>query len=256
MRPYESRDDDDGFTEEELAVIQETARIAKLTDDDVRNLGYKESEEYPGYFVNDPRHPGWTVQDRYLMDHPGPNWRTKPQVKTPTPYHQRGMNSMTDTPVWDDMQFGGQDVSDWAPPPKPRPTIVPVKSGDAEKILRTKHDYDLDPDEDITSRVSGLWVCRICRKNFALWPSERALRFDKLGIQFTVIFRAPFACTNCRVFEFRTVQPMGQEGWRPLWQSILLRWDAPGRSKLWKTYQTTRIVGKALYAKLRARTKG
>jgi hypothetical protein len=190
-----------------------------MTDEEVREMGLK--EVYPGYFQDDPRHPYWNVEDRYRMDHPGPDWKTKPKLQRDPdqPYRGKGVG-------WDEEQFSG---TPWHPeplPPRPVRKIIPISSGDAERVAQALR-HESDPFIEPSIRQSGFWICRICRKALALWPSERALRLKPFGLSLTVVFRSPLACTNCRIFEFPTIQKLGNEDHRKFWQRVIACWEHP-----------------------------
>jgi hypothetical protein len=200
---------------------------ASFTPEKLRELGYTESKEYPGYFENDPRYPQYSVEDRYLMDHPGLDWKTKPSLANAPRVLKQKLGS-DPSQQWDDEQFSGQPLEAWTPPERPRPVIVPVRSGEAEKILQNRVGRIGDTESlggKASARLSGLWVCRICRKNFALWPSERALRLSLFGLNLTLVFRSPIACTQCRVMEQATVRQLGNEGARPFWTAAIQVWE-------------------------------
>jgi hypothetical protein len=214
MQPYEA---DPYDLDEEEDYLARVARIAQLTDEDVRAMGKK--EVYPGYFADDPRHPYFNVEDRYLMDHPGPDWKTKKKLIRDelSPYRGKGVG-------WDEEQFTGETMPTESLPPRPAPKIVPIKTGEAEQVVKEAFDT---PFEVPRTKQSGLWICRICRKKLALWPSERALRLKPFGLSVTLVFRSPIACTNCRVYEFPTISRLGREDHRRFWQRVIACWEHP-----------------------------
>jgi hypothetical protein len=211
MQPYEPYSEEEA---EETDYLARIARRARMTDEEVRALGYKESVDYPGYFENDPRHPFFTVADRYLMDHPGPDWKTKERA-----------SKRTRPCAWDEEQLFGKPTPTGDSPPRSVKKIVPITFKEAEGVLTAEsHESSyFDP----RLRQSGFWICRICRKALALWPSERALRLKLFGLSITLVFRSPLACTNCRVFEFPTIQALGREDHRKFWQRVIACWEHP-----------------------------
>lgn len=213
------------------------AAVQAMTDEDVRAAGYKESTQYPGYFINDPRHPNFSAEERYLMDHPGPDWRTKPRL-TPN------------KTVWDDEQFAGQDIVTWDVPPVTPPKIIPVRSGNAEAILReATPDQVIGYGTEATKRVMGLWVCRVCRKSFALWPRERAWRFETWGIRAAFVLRSPIACLTCRLWHAPTVARLAHATEHPV-QVWLVRvhdggpWMLLPRGMRVKVYRAKRLLSR------------
>jgi hypothetical protein len=246
MQPYNMTPEEEAQEADYLARV---ARIAQLTDEDVRAMG--KIEIYPGYFKDDPRHPYFTAEDRYLMDHPGPDWKTKERApKTYRPYHFRpGEDRIAD--AWDEEQLFGQPTPTESLPPRPVPQIVPIHTGEAEQVIRTEYSDSIF--ESPKTRQSGFWICRICRKALARWPSERALRLKPFGLSITVVFRSPIACTNCRVFEFPTISQLGREDHRKFWQRVIACWEHPSLliPRVW--YQRARSIQKTLRNSLRAR---
>lgn len=217
--------------------------LASITDETLRTADYK--EPYPGYFEGDPRHPNFSAEDRYLMDHPGPDWRTKLDLRR----EPRRLNQ------WDDEQFNGGNVE-----PKKIPVSSvdePAKPPTATIRFRPLTSRDTPPisweEIETTSKIMGLYLCAVCRRNFALWPSERALRTTLLGVQLTAVIRAPFCCTNCRFFQFKIIQALGHEGWRPFWQAVLGIWEAEAPPNypplLWKATLLTRKAVRAVSAR-------
>lgn len=238
MQPYEADPHDLDEEEDYLAWV---ACIAQLTDEDVRSMGCK--EVYPGYFEDDPRHPFFSAEDRYLMDHHGPDWKTKPKLQRnpDQPYRGKGVG-------WDEEQLFGQETPVDSLSPRPAPKIVPLTFREAEGVIKAEsHKFSyFDP----RIRQSGIWICRICRKALALWPSERALRLKLFGLSLTLVFRSPLACTNCRIFEHPTIQKLGREDHRRFWNRIITEyentWDRPWKLRL-------RLWRRALGRKLRSR---
>lgn len=211
-----------------------------MTDDDVREMGHKEYK--PGYFEDDPRYPGWNVKDRYLYDHPGPDWKTKPPVVRgvddlvpnhsfgrvpPQPrYRPKKLEPAQDgkppvySAAWDD------DLLQLDPA-----ELVPEGVTPVEKTLRVPRPetYNLRPEADratipvqaTAGKFSGIWLCRSCRKQPALWPHEKAWRWKIWGVTGTIVFRSPLACTDCRVFNFRVIQALGRQDHRPFWKNVI-----------------------------------
>lgn len=66
----------------------------------------------------------------------------------------------------------------------------------------------------------GLYLCRVCRTEFALWPTELAKKFSLFGVGLTVTLRTPIACTNCRIMRFKEVSRLGRLDHRPAWKNI------------------------------------
>lgn len=66
----------------------------------------------------------------------------------------------------------------------------------------------------------GLYICQVCRTEFALWPSEIAKKFGIFGATITVCLRSPIACTQCRFMRFKEVSRLGRLDHRPLWKNI------------------------------------
>lgn len=154
------------------------AGLASLvSDEDLRNAGYR--EYFPGYFVEDPRY-SHTAEDRYLMDHPNP---PKKIGKHPL----RTLRVKSRGPAWDEEQFTGFD---------------PNKEYEARRYLETRSPSPRveDAAADVGGRTTDLWLCLVCRKTFALYPSEKAWRRTILGIRVRIVFRQPVACSNCRMF--------------------------------------------------------
>lgn len=210
------------------AEMQEIARIwgpKVWTDEEVQALHLKEYA--PGYYYDDPRYPSIGPEDRYLMDHPGPDFRTKPPLSEEEQEQrwERKRRRRAGEPPYDEDLIGGPTVDDWAPvPPRPLPKILPVTQGEADRIIQQRAAPEND-DDSPHLKTSGLWICRVCRKKFALWPSERAFRAFPYGLHITVVFRAPIACTNCRVFEQRVVQILGHQDHRDFWNRRIDFWE-------------------------------
>lgn len=221
MQPYDrDRDEIDGEWERANEIW--LATVAPMTDDEVRALGRR--EVYPGYFENDPRYEGWDVHDRYLMDHPGPDWKTKPRLsqedwitryrnrKTREPYEKAG-------PSWEEHRasLGSLDS-------EPTPAHLPTPSEPKPKRVRVTASSD-ELVEEGKRHTTGLWLCRSCHREPALWPSERAWRREVFGVQVSLIFRSPLVCTNCRAFNFPLTQRLGRQGRRPFWQRVIQVWE-------------------------------
>lgn len=83
------------------------------------------------------------------------------------------------------------------------------------------HEYDWDQDWQVRPRIMGLYRCRVCRNGFARWPSERAWRRMILGVSMTFVFRAPFACSPCRLLRFDEVAVLGDTRSRRFWNRVL-----------------------------------
>lgn len=66
----------------------------------------------------------------------------------------------------------------------------------------------------------GLYLCQVCRTEFAAWPTEIAKKFRLFGIGLTVTLRTPIACTNCRIMRFTEVSRLGRLDHRPVWKNI------------------------------------
>jgi hypothetical protein len=241
MQPYDA----DPLDEQIEADLTRIARIAQLTDEDVRAMGRK--EVYPGYFEDDPRHPFFSVEDRYLMDHPGPEWKTGGWKTKKRAIREE----LTPSRQWDEEQFTGEPMPTESLPPRPAPKIVPITTREAEGVI-TAESY---ADSFVEPRLqqSGLWICRICRKKLAIWPFERALRFKLFGLSLTVVFRSPIACTNCRVFEFPTLSRLGREDHRRFWQRVIRIWERPSLLIPGRWYQNLLVFKHRLRDSLQAR---
>jgi hypothetical protein len=217
MQPYDPYSEEEA---EEADYLTRIARIAQLTDEDVRAMGCK--EVYPGYFQDDPRHPYFNAEDRYQMDHPTrPEWKLR---EWKTEMKRAIRQELTPSRQWDEEQFTGEPTPTESLPPRSAPKIVPITIREAEGVIRAEYD---DLTSEAKTRQSGFWICRICRKSLALWPSERALRLKLFGLSLTVVFRSPIACTNCRVFEFPTISQLGREDHRKFWQRVIACWEHP-----------------------------
>lgn len=214
MQPYEPNLHDE---------MQEIERIwgpKVWTEEEVQALNLKEYA--PGYYYDDPRYPSIGPEDRYLMDHPGPDFRTKPSLADKAQELKR--KRLAGEPRYDSDLIDGPTVDDWKPTPRPLPKIIPVTQGEADRIIQQR----VAPENEDGSphlKTSGLWICRVCRKKFALWPSERAFRAFPYGVHITIVFRSPIACTNCRVFEQRVVQVLGHQDHRDFWNRRIDFWE-------------------------------
>lgn len=186
-----------------------------ITDEELRERGYK--EPWPGYFEDDPRHPGWTAQDRYLFDHPGPDWRTKPAVirgkDDLLPRHRPKKGE----PMWDDDQLFGTNVDDWNPKPTQTNNVLDTYQETPEQAPNVRHLLETTQPKQ---RSSGFWICRICRDKLALWPHEIAWRRMILGIYFTVVLRSPLVCTNCRIMRQEQLNVLADQDYRPFWRAV------------------------------------
>jgi hypothetical protein len=156
------------------------------------------------------------------MDHPGPDWRTKEKI----PRSDRPEN------IWEGVE--ATDPIDYS-----RVKILPLKSkvssaNAVPESLEPREDFE--PNEK--PRTSGLYLCRVCSRTFALWPTERALRFHKWGLSWTLVFRSPFACTNCRILNQRTVQALGREDHRIFWRNVIAVWEGKSPPTAGKGTQT------------------
>jgi len=227
------------------------ARLAResITDESLREAGHKEI--YPGYFEEDPRHPGWDVRDRYLMDHPGPDWKAKPAsirgVDDRLPNHR--FDGTTDPvyrpkrlvpaqdglppeyePAWDDDQIRGQSLEAWQP--KPSSSLPPPTKRLFQRPASKMHGQSggtvlLEIEEPAPTKYSAIWLCQICSKKPALWPTERYWRRSWFGILVTLVFRSPVACTDCRVFNQPATHTVDLWGRRPFWQKVISFWEEP-----------------------------
>ena len=206
MQPEETGLDRSRDAADEIAAIYADPALRKMiTDDRLRELGYKEYR--PGYFYDDPRHPHYSPEDRYLMDHPGPDWKTKPSLADQRPQ----LRALREADLAG-AQYSGGEIERTSSLPLPRPPApFPVAS--------------LDEEEPQDSRMTGLWVCRLCRKDFARWPTERAWRRDIFGLRLTIIFRSPLACTNCRLHRQKELVPLAREEYRPFWKNVIAVWE-------------------------------
>lgn len=83
------------------------------------------------------------------------------------------------------------------------------------------HEYVWDEDGRARPRTMGLYLCQLCRKGFARWPSERAFRRMLLGVSITFVFRTPYACSNCRIFRLPQVAALGVSPARRFWNRVL-----------------------------------
>lgn len=220
MQPYDLERQSD--IDAEMREIEKIWGPKVWTDEEVAALNLKEYK--PGYYWDDPRHPTLGPVERYMYDHPGPDWRTKSKLR-------KGSNSPG---AWDDSMFSGAPLEVWNPPPFSPPKVFPVSSNDAQEVVRVQAIYDNpakeDKQTDQRSKTSGFWICRICRRQLALWPRERALRLHRWGLSATLVFCAPLACTNCRVMFQPTMNALAVEDHRPFWTSMIAIWEGQGRS--------------------------
>ena len=151
----------------------------------------------------------WTEEDRYLYDHPGP-----PKITTPQPRRMvRPMIGRWQTEHWDDEQLSGQNLDDWQP--EPRSTKVGTRTP-----YEPSGQINVDPIEH-HRRYTALWLCQVCRQALALWPTEKSWMLKVFGLRMTFVFRAPIACTQCRMIEFKAVQTIGHQDYRDLWTWLL-----------------------------------
>lgn len=146
-----------------------------------------------------------TNEDRYLLNHPGPDWRTKPRLSEreralATEHTERLKRGEA---AWDEEQFSGLEEFD-IEPYKKIPVSASTESVIGEKITET-----------------GPYLCLICRAAPAFWPREIAWRRALFGLRFQILFRTPFCCTFCRVFRQSKVKTLGQQDYRPIWKRIL-----------------------------------
>lgn len=223
MQPYDrERNEDEGQWEGE-----HEAYLATVTDESLREAGYK--EPYPGYFVEDPRHPGWNVYDRYLIDHPGPDWKTKPNLNDAA--QALKAKRLSGMPAWDDDQIQGQSLEAWQPkqsslPPPPTRRVLQTP---ATKLFASPADprVVLEIEEPAPTKYSAIWLCQICHRKPALWPTERYWRRSWFGILVTLVFRSPVACTDCRVFNQQATHTVDLWGRRPFWQKVISFWEEP-----------------------------
>lgn len=160
----------------------------------------------------------WTVEDRYLYDHPGPDWKTKPKFI-------RGVDDLLGNhrfdgtwderyrpkkgePAWDEEQFFGSTLENW--PVK----VTPTSSETGPESVKTT-----------LMRESSVWLCRICRNQPAHWPREISWRRVLWGVRFQIFLRTPLACENCRIMRFREFQALGRLEHRHFWQNLIALWD-------------------------------
>lgn len=191
----------------------ELDRTLVLTDDEVRTMGHKEYK--PGYFVDDPRYPGWAVEDRYLYDHPGPDWKTKPPLAEEDRPYERGVGKAQFRAEQRIYESDGDESLQAVPRPE-------------TYNLRPEADRATIPVQATAGKFSGIWLCRSCRKQPALWPHEKAWRWKIWGVTGTIVFRSPLACTDCRVFNFRVTQALGRQDHRPFWNRVFLWQEGDG----------------------------
>lgn len=112
-------------------------------------------------------------------------------------------------PAWDDEQFTGDTDR------RDTPLYTPM----------TQHVCDTEPADvraeyvefEPKQNFQGLWLCLVCRRNFARFPSEKAWRKEILGVRLSVVFRSPLACANCRVFRQDETKILGHQGYRDFW---------------------------------------
>lgn len=184
--------------DELLAAIDagEQLRLARLDPEFPVKHNLKEHPNYPGYYYDDPRYPPIQPEDRYLMDHPGPDWRTKPKRDDPRP------RTLPEQAA-EHRRYVRQNI-ELVPTPTPTPEVeIPF----------------VQPDTPM--KQYGFWLCRVCRKAMAIYPSEIAWRWKLLGLQGTVVFRAPLACPNCRIMRQSAVKALGRQDHRRTWMAII-----------------------------------
>lgn len=251
MQPY------DAERQAEIDAELEEQALARfeMTDEQVEALGLKEYK--PGYYFGDPRYPQFGPVDRFLMDHPGPDWKTKSKSPKLEGSVWDEAWKMGDTPEDQarveqfDHQFDDARIPQPMPTPKSWPILnpgsaentvgqgrkVPITFGehrentarfeqkDRDVVVR----FEIQPEDsavpETPPKLSGLYICRVCTKSFARYPRERALRLTVWGTQLTWVFRSPIACSNCRVFRFKEFQPLGKLDHRPFWNKVFQFWD-------------------------------
>lgn len=178
-------------------------RMDVITDEYLRAKGLK--EVYPGYFEGDPRYEnsGFTAEDRYLYDHPGtPKNVSKLSSRLPR-------NHDRTKPAWDEEQFiGSQDWVDTQPSTPMTRHVCDTEPADVHAGY-----VEFEPKQNF----QGLWLCLVCRRDFARFPSEKAWRKEILGVRLSIVFRSPLACANCRVFRQNETKIFGHQGYRDFW---------------------------------------
>jgi hypothetical protein len=175
------------------------------TEEEVKALGLKEYK--PGYYYHDPRYPVLDAKTRYLIDHPHrPPWLDRRPAAPPprfVPEYQAR------SPRWAEDMFAG-DPEELTQ--RTEPKRVPVKSIAPESQFFS---------EDLPVRTTSLWLCQVCRKDFALWPREISWHRMIWGVRVSIVLRAPYVCTNCRIMRFREQQPLGHLEHRPFWNNVI-----------------------------------
>ena len=208
MQPY----DEERQKSIELAWEQALARneisAGRVTDEHLRTLGYKEVA--PGYFENDPRHPNFSAEDRFLMDHPGIPKIARKRLPRLVPNPK--MDALAKrTPAWADNLFSGGEP----------PTSEPIKTYTSGPRI---HVEPITP-PGFDNRYTAAWLCRLCRTRMATIPTEKSWIKDVFGLRVVFIFRSPYLCLDCRLMRQPQARSWEAKDYRRFWKAVIALWE-------------------------------
>jgi hypothetical protein len=169
-----------------LHVVQGLTTLERVElFDYMQQHGYLvEHPRFSEYYVNDPRFPHFTAEDRYGMDHPAP--KTWPKPKSRTGRLQRAEEFLSN-PAYSSNS-----------PPDDR--VKEVEEEAERDRLRRRRAY----------------ICQVCSFREAEWPKEKSKRWlTPLG-EFRWIYEVPIVCSTCRMMknaEVRRVMTDRQRSW-------------------------------------------
>jgi hypothetical protein len=217
MTPYDAERQQDIDAEwDRVYEGRELDQSILMTDEQVKALGLKEYK--PGYYYHDPRYPRLDPETRYLLDHPERVSWVDRRPGAPPPRFVPEFQARS--PRWAEDMFAG-DPEELAQ--RTEPKRVPVRSVSSESRFFS---------EDLPIRTTSLWLCQVCRKAFALWPREISWRRMVWGVRVSLVLRAPYVCTNCRIMRFKEQQPLGHLEHRPFWNNVIALVTGQSRTEI------------------------
>lgn len=196
-------DEQDDEQDDEQAMVDHQISVQKQLEQNRNDptyparMGLTESNNYPGYYHHDPRWFGLTVEDRYLMDHPGPNYRTKENLSHLGPKRMPEARE-----AWASM-----------------PDVVEQAE---REVGQAQHYYELLTRLQAADAAmpTGRYVCQVCERRVAQWPRERKARLNLLFWQPRITYVTPFVCSPCRILRWPEVAKLGK-GRRRFWKNVL-----------------------------------